>query len=358
MYYEGVPCATFNYNHILSATFHDVSVLNIDKTKEVLFHSNPTDVAQEKESFKDKVYEWLRQAFSTKSYKDKIDRKHEIFLMIHMAKADGVIEEEEKRYLSKTITGLHGFTQKEKAELFGLMSSSTLPQILPTNAYFSSKERAEEARNKLVELVAKADGEYEPQEKAKLEEINKAIELGYKAKPSALGRFLKTWQVSVSLLILLCLIGFGVFFGVAIYPQMKAEREAKHQSEMERLQAEQDSLLNVEQQSSNENNSVIESSSNNETSINSDSANAINNNLPSEEELMNQEAIDAEKNLFKVQDPDGYSNLRSAPNGDIIKKVYDTETFEIIGTEGKFKKVRLSDGTEGYIHESRIVSTK
>lgn len=215
MYYEGVPCATFNYNHILSATFHDVSVLNIDKTREVLFHSNPFDVVQEKESFKDKLNEWFHKAFSTKSYKDKIDRKHEMFLMIHMAKADGIVEEREKRYLSKTITGLHGFTQKEKAELFGLMSANTLPPILPTNAYFSSKERAEEARKKLVELVAKADGEYKPEEKAKMEEINKAIELGFKAKPSALGNFFKTWQVSVSLLILLCLIGFGVFYGVA-----------------------------------------------------------------------------------------------------------------------------------------------
>lgn len=358
MYYEGVPCATFNYNHILSATFHDVSVLNVDKTKEVLFHSNPADVAQEKESFKDKVNEWLRQAFSTKSYKDKIDRKHEMFLMIHMAKADGVIEEQEKRYLSKSITGLHGFTQKEKAELFGLMSTSALPQILPTNAYFSSKERAEEARKKLVELVAKADGEYEPQEKAKLEEINKAIELGYKAKPSAIGRFFKTWQVSVSLLILLCLIGFGVFYGVAIYPQLKAERDAKHQAEMERLKAEQDSLLNTEQQPSNENNSVKESSATNETSINSDSVNTAEDNTPSEEDLMNQEAIDSEITLFKVQDPDGYSNLRSAPNGEIMKKVYDTETFEVIGTEGKFKKVRLSEGTVGYIHESRVIEVK
>lgn len=258
MYYEGVPCTSFNYNHILSASFHDVSVLSIDKEKEVLFHSNPADVAEEKESFKDKAVEWLCQAFSTKSFKDKIDRKHEMFLMIHMAKADGVIEEQEKRYLSKTITGLHGFTQKEKAELFGLMSVSTLPQISPMNAYFSSKERAEEVRNKIVELVAKSDGEYEPQEKAKLEEINKAIEQGYKAKPSALGRFFKTWQVSVSLFLLLCMLGAGIFFGVVIYPQQKAEREAKHQAEMARMQAEQDSLQNAGQQTTKENNVVNE----------------------------------------------------------------------------------------------------
>jgi hypothetical protein len=62
------------------------------------------------------------------------------------------------------------------------------------------------------------------------------------------------------------------------------------------------------------------------------------------------------KKYFKIQDPDGYSNLRSAPNGKIIKKVYDTEVFEIIGTEGKFKKVKLADGNEGFIHQSRIIN--
>lgn len=245
MYYEGVPCATFNYNHILSATFHDVSVLSVDKEKEVLFHSNPADIAEEKESFKDKANELLRQAFSSKTFKDKIDRKHEMFLMLHMAKADGIIEEQEKRYLSQTITSLYGFTRKEKAELFGLMSATTLAPILPSNAYFSSKERAEQARAKLVELVAKADRDYEPEEKAKLEEINKAIELGFKAKPSALGRFFKTWQVSLSLFMLLCLISVGVFYNVVIFPKQKAEWEAKQKTEEQRLQVEMDSLSNV-----------------------------------------------------------------------------------------------------------------
>ncbi len=255
MYYEGIPCATFNYNHILSATFHDVSVLAIDKEQEVLFHSDPTSVAEEKESLKVKVNELCRRAFSTKAFKDKIDRKHEMFLMVHMAKADGIIEEQEKRYLAQTITGLHGFTNKEKAELFGLMSSSTLPAISPLNAYFSSKERAEEARKKIVELVAKADGEYEPQEKLKLEEINNAIEAGYKAKPSAIGQFFKTWQVSISILLLVCVLVVSAYFLVFVYPQMKAERIAKHEALMKEL----DASLNITEtnQSPNSTEAVI-----------------------------------------------------------------------------------------------------
>lgn len=59
---------------------------------------------------------------------------------------------------------------------------------------------------------------------------------------------------------------------------------------------------------------------------------------------------------YKIQDPDGYSNLRSTPNGDVIRKVFDTEVFELIGSKGRFKKVRLADGTEGFIHESRLVN--
>lgn len=60
-------------------------------------------------------------------------------------------------------------------------------------------------------------------------------------------------------------------------------------------------------------------------------------------------------NQYKIQDPDGYSNLRKEPKGEVIKKVYDNETFEVIATEGDYKKIKLSDGTIGYIHSSRVV---
>lgn len=246
IYTEGVPCATYNYNHILSATFHDVSVLSIDKEKEVLFHSNPTDVAQEKESVNDKIKEWLRQAFSTKSFKDKIDRKHEMFLMVHMAKADGVIEDAEKRFLSKTITGLHGFTTKEKNELFSLMSSSSLPPISPLNAYFSSKQRAEEAKKKIIELVAKVDGEYEKVEKEKIDEINKAIEDGFKAKPNVFARFFKTWQISIPLIIsIISIIIFTYWFLIIMPVGIATEKHGellKETSEIELFLSGNDSL--------------------------------------------------------------------------------------------------------------------
>ena len=59
---------------------------------------------------------------------------------------------------------------------------------------------------------------------------------------------------------------------------------------------------------------------------------------------------------YRIEDPDGYSNLRAAPNGDILIRVYDHEIFHIIGEENGFKKVKLNNGTEGYIHASRVVA--
>lgn len=58
---------------------------------------------------------------------------------------------------------------------------------------------------------------------------------------------------------------------------------------------------------------------------------------------------------YRIQDPDGYSNLRKVPDGAIVRKVYPGERFEVVGQSGKYKNVKFSDGTSGYIHESRVV---
>lgn len=58
---------------------------------------------------------------------------------------------------------------------------------------------------------------------------------------------------------------------------------------------------------------------------------------------------------YKINDPDGFSNLRENPNGKIIRKVLENERFEVIASDGKYKKVKLSDGTVGYIHSSRVI---
>lgn len=58
---------------------------------------------------------------------------------------------------------------------------------------------------------------------------------------------------------------------------------------------------------------------------------------------------------YKINDPDGYSNLRDKPKGNVIRKVLENEKFQVIATEDGYKQVKLFDGTIGYIHSSRIV---
>jgi hypothetical protein len=62
--------------------------------------------------------------------------------------------------------------------------------------------------------------------------------------------------------------------------------------------------------------------------------------------------------LFEINDPDGYSNLRVSPGGKIIRKVMKGEKFEVIEKGESNSKVKLSDGTLGYIHNSRIISSQ
>lgn len=58
---------------------------------------------------------------------------------------------------------------------------------------------------------------------------------------------------------------------------------------------------------------------------------------------------------YMIQDPDGYSNLRVTPGGGIIRKVLPDERFELVTLDSGYARVRLTDGTSGYIHASRVV---
>lgn len=60
------------------------------------------------------------------------------------------------------------------------------------------------------------------------------------------------------------------------------------------------------------------------------------------------------KQLYVINDPDGYTNMRATPGGKIIRKVYKNETFEIITPGDTHSEVKLADGTTGFIHNSRI----
>ena len=73
-----------------------------------------------------------------------------------------------------------------------------------------------------------------------------------------------------------------------------------------------------------------------------------------EEVTMEEKATETDK-YFKIQDPDGYTNMRDGPGGSIIRRVLPNEKFRVSGVSGKYKVVKFDNGETGYIHNSRVV---
>jgi uncharacterized protein YgiM (DUF1202 family) len=61
-----------------------------------------------------------------------------------------------------------------------------------------------------------------------------------------------------------------------------------------------------------------------------------------------------------IQDPDGFTNIRSAPSAssEILTVVYEGEVFRTFQQEGVWWQVRTSDGATGWMHVSRIYLLK
>ena len=90
--------------------------------------------------------------------------------MIYLIKADGIIAEEEKQFLSREITSLSIFTNSEKKEFFNLMNATTLSELVKEDVEFSSEEIKQEVLNKLEE-IANVDGSFDTSEKILIEKI-------------------------------------------------------------------------------------------------------------------------------------------------------------------------------------------
>lgn len=212
IYFDIIPLSTLEYNHILSGTMHKVSAVPIVNDFDILFHSNPTSVKKFDIGNVFKAAGWnFKKAFATKSYKDKLDKKHELILLFRVAKADGQIEDSEKRVLVDLITHLNEFSNKEKAELFNFFSLKELPPLNEEETVFSTKERADIAIENLNKMM-KEDGEIESPEVKLIEELKGKINVNIGKHPGFFVSFFKTWQVSVPLLLsLISIISVTVY---------------------------------------------------------------------------------------------------------------------------------------------------
>ncbi len=73
----------------------------------------------------------------------------------------------------------------------------------------------------------------------------------------------------------------------------------------------------------------------------------------SKEETYENEEVESFKSFY-VDDSDGWVNLRDRPNGEIIKRVDNYEVGVQMGEEGDWILLRFEDGTEGFIHNTRL----
>ena len=213
VFYDIVPLSTLDYNHILSGTMHKVSASPIESSFDILFHSNPTAIQKFDILNVFRVIGWnFKKAFAAKSYRDKIDKKHEIFLLVRVAKADGEIEDSEKRVLVDLIKHLNDFSNKEKAQLFNLFIGKELPPLKKEETIFSTKERADTVMVNLNKMM-KEDGEVEKPEVKLIAEFKEKIYANVGKHPGVLVSFLKTWQINIPILLLIAgIVCYFMFF--------------------------------------------------------------------------------------------------------------------------------------------------
>ncbi len=397
VFYDVIPLATLEYNHILTASNHLVSAIPKEGQFDILFHSDPTAV--KKFSFKNifLIYtsKWS-EAFMTKSYKDKRDKYNEIRMLIYVAKADGNIAEEEKVVLANAITGMTEYTASEKSKLFGLMSAKELPPITDDDFVISTRERADITFERLHQM-AMEDHVLEKPEVIMVKEYKEKINSNLGRYQGKFKHFVKTWQVSLSILLMLLLLIFSSIYFIIIEPKEKAEflhtenllNERKLLDYIKWINI--DTLVNfsytdfISKEKQDYTQETLEDVLNKIkhpsliTMEGSDSTYAsywekhtkvlktsfdslmpiltrrIASSQKPETEQKNEVAFTPDGKWYTVSDPDGFSNLRESPNGNIIKEIYEGTIFHVIGIENGFKKVSLEDGTEGFIHASKVV---
>lgn len=85
--------------------------------------------------------------------------------------------------------------------------------------------------------------------------------------------------------------------------------------------------------------------------------NGFNNQILSNYKLYNEDEEEI-IGYVKIQDPDGYSNMRESNNSNskIIEKINSGEGVFVLKNDGEWLKVETKEGKQGYVHKSRIKS--
>jgi tellurite resistance protein len=170
LYYQVIPCIQIKYKHMLTNEINEISILNFFDNPKLKFHKAAEEVKTDIKDKGKKVGRFFGKMLKTKKFKSKDDRKKEIRLMIYLAKADGLIEEEEKVFLADNINSIDEFTSSEKTDFFTLMNSPTIQELTKEDVTFSSNEKLNEVIKMLTNLAG-SDGTIEAAEQQLIDKI-------------------------------------------------------------------------------------------------------------------------------------------------------------------------------------------
>lgn len=174
IYYQIIPCIQLSYLHALNNTEHVLTMIDIWDAPEIIFHSSPEDTRRGLNDAAKNVSGFFSKLVNKKAHQSKEDRKNEIFLMLRIVLADGIVTEGEKEALSELVGGLDDFTSTEKQRFYDMMDAGKLPPISEDEVRFSDEETKIRVLQNL-EKISKADGEVAVQEDRLLDKIKRMV---------------------------------------------------------------------------------------------------------------------------------------------------------------------------------------
>ena len=157
IYYQIVPCFTFNYTEILTETNHKgILVDPFQKPELILPDSNNSMKNIMTDSVKN-LGRFFGSIGRTAAYKDKKDLLRAARLMIATVVADGTVNEEEKLSLKQSIRSIDSLTSTEQESLAALLSASDGSFITDDDYHFHSSATAKETLDRIQD-IAGSDG--------------------------------------------------------------------------------------------------------------------------------------------------------------------------------------------------------
>lgn len=159
IYYRIIPCVAFRYRNVITSKLDKGYVVDVNHEPELIL----ADTTQRrgvlggmKESVRS-IGHFFGKMGNNSLSKDREDLMHSTRLLIAMAVADGVVNEEEKKTLTLSIRDIDSLTTAQRNELTELLGSSDSSFITDEDFNFHNRANAETTLARMEE-IAHSDG--------------------------------------------------------------------------------------------------------------------------------------------------------------------------------------------------------